>query len=64
MTTRIPELLCPAGDKERLAAALYFGADAVYLGGEAFGMRAAPQNFTFDELRLAVNGAHAQGVAG
>lgn len=62
MMTRKPELLCPAGDQERLAAALYFGADAVYLGGEAFGMRAAPQNFTFEALCLAVKQAHAQGA--
>ncbi len=59
---RTPELLCPAGDRERLDAALYFGADAVYLGATAFGMRAAPQNFTFDELKTAVQKAHAQGV--
>ena len=38
----IPELLAPAGDRERLESALMFGADAVYLGGDAFGMRAAP----------------------
>lgn len=57
-----PELLSPAGDMERLQAALYFGADAVYLGMTAFGMRAAPQNFTFDALKTAVEQAHKMGV--
>lgn len=59
---RSPELLAPAGDRERLEAAVRFGADAVYLGGSAFGMRAAPANFTFDELRCAVEYAHERGV--
>ena len=58
---RSPELLAPAGDRERLEAAVRFGADAVYLGGSAFGMRAAPANFTFDELRCAVEYAHERG---
>lgn len=57
-----PELLCPAGDRERFDAALRFGADAVYLGGTSFGMRAGPQNFTFPALEQAVQTAHAQGV--
>lgn len=57
-----PELLCPAGDRERFDAALRFGADAVYLGGTAFGMRAGPQNFTFPALEQAVQTAHTQGV--
>ena len=54
----IPELLAPAGDRERLEAALMFGADAVYLGGDAFGMRAAPQNFNFEQLEDAVKLCH------
>ena len=62
MTTRTPELLCPAGDRERFDAALRFGADAVYLGATSFGMRAAPQNFTFPALAEAVQTAHKQGV--
>lgn len=57
-----PELLCPAGDRERFDAALRFGADAVYLGGTAFGMRAGPQNFTLPALEQAVQTAHTQGV--
>lgn len=57
-----PELLSPAGDMERLKAALYFGADAVYLGATEFGMRAAPENFTFDALQNAVRAAHMAGA--
>ena len=57
-----PELLCPAGDRERFDAALYFGADAIYLAGTEFGMRAAPGNFTEAQLRDAVQTAHAKGV--
>ncbi len=59
---KLPELLSPAGDPERLAAALQYGADAVYLAGTAFGMRTAPANFTSDQLRQAVAEAHAKGV--
>lgn len=57
-----PELLAPAGDKERLQAALDFGADAVYLAGEEFGMRTAPANFSRGELECAVALAHSRGV--
>ncbi|MBR4200068.1 MAG: U32 family peptidase [Oscillospiraceae bacterium] len=57
-----PELLAPAGDAECFAAALQFGADAVYVGAKEYGMRAAAKNFDFDALRQAVTLAHAQGV--
>lgn len=57
-----PELLAPAGDMERLIYAINFGADAVYLGGKAFGMRAGPQNFTIEEMKNAVDYAHSKGV--
>lgn len=57
-----PELLAPAGDMECLCAALDFGADAVYLAGQMFGMRTAPSNFTREELQTAVALAHARGV--
>lgn len=57
-----PELLSPAGDFEKLKSAVYFGADAVYLAGKAFGMRAASGNFTDEELARAVEYAHARGV--
>ncbi len=55
------ELLSPAGDFERLEAALNFGADAVYLGGQTFGMRAGPQNFTSEQLADGVKLAHSMG---
>lgn len=54
-----PELLSPVGDMERLDAALNFGADAVYLGGNMFGMRAAVQKFDFNDVKTAVDKAHA-----
>ena len=57
-----PELLAPAGDMERLIAAVKYGADAVYLGGTMFGMRAAPANFGPDELVDAVKYCHDRGV--
>lgn len=59
---RRPEVLAPAGDRERLEAAVLFGADAVYLGGREFGMRASPVNFSPEELKAAVAHAHAKGV--
>ena len=55
------ELLCPAGNMEKMKAALRYGADAVYLAGNAFGMRAAADNFTVDELYEAVRYAHSYG---
>lgn len=56
------EVLAPAGDAERLDAALDFGADAVYLGGTAFGMRAGPKNFDEEGLKSAVEKCHSRGV--
>jgi U32 family peptidase len=57
-----PELLAPAGNMEKLKVAIRYGADAVYLGGKAFGLRNMADNFTLDELREAVDYAHAAGV--
>ena len=57
-----PELLAPAGDMERLKMAVLYGADAVYLAGTDFGMRAFAGNFTPDELRQAVDFARSHGV--
>ena len=57
-----PELLSPAGNFEKMKAAILYGADAVYLAGEIFGMRAAADNFTIDELREAVAYAHERNV--
>jgi putative protease len=56
------ELLSPAGDFERLEFALDFGADAVYLGGEQFGMRASAAVFSVEDIKKAVNLAHARNV--
>lgn len=57
-----PELLAPAGDSERLAAAVEFGADAVYLGSDCFGMRTAAASFGGEELKKACDYAHSKGV--
>ena len=57
-----PELLCPAGDMERLRMAVLYGADAVYLAGESFGMRSFAGNFSREELPWAVKFAHSRGV--
>ena len=62
MMRRKPELLCPAGDWERLNMAVRYGADAVYLAGTSFGMRSFAGNFTDEELRRAVTFAHERGV--
>ena len=57
-----PELLAPAGDMERLRMAVLYGADAVYLAGESFGMRSFAGNFSPEELSRAVRFAHENGV--
>lgn len=59
---RVPELLVPASSLEVLKVAVVFGADAVYIGGEVFGLRAKAKNFTLDEMREGVEFAHAHGV--
>ena len=57
-----PELLAPAGDRERLLMALRYGADAVYLAGRRFGMRSSAVNFTDEGLREAALLCHDQGA--
>ena len=57
-----PELLAPAGDAERLDAALMYGADAVYLGGQLFNMRAATESFDDVTLKQAVDKCHKNGT--
>ena len=59
---KIPELLCPAGDLTRLKAAVDYGADAVYLAGEEFGMRTAATNFGEEDLKEGIEYAHKNGV--
>lgn len=57
-----PEILSPAGNFEKMKAAILYGADAVYLSGKIFGMRAAADNFSLDEMKEAVAYAHERGV--
>ena len=57
----MPELLCPAGNMQKLQSALNYGADAVYIGGKLFGMRSAADNFDSDEISGALDYAHARG---
>ena len=59
---RKPELLVPAGSLEVLKVAVIFGADAVYIGGEAFGLRAKAKNFTSEEMKEGIDFAHTHGV--
>lgn len=57
-----PELLVPASSLEVLKTAVIFGADAVYIGGEAFGLRAKAKNFTMEEMKDGIDFAHKRGV--
>jgi putative protease len=59
MITRfVPEILSPAGSLDKLKVAILYGANAVYVGGQKFGLRTAAENFTLDELREGVQFAH------
>ena len=55
------ELLAPAGDLEKLKYAIIYGADAVYIGGQVFGLRAAAKNFSFEDMQAGVAFAHERG---
>ena len=55
------ELLAPSGNFSKLKCALYFGADAVYIGGKDFSLRSFADNFTREEMQLAIDYAHARG---
>ncbi|MBR2612173.1 MAG: U32 family peptidase [Clostridia bacterium] len=57
-----PEILSPAGNFEKMKSAILYGADAVYLAGQIFGMRAAADNFSLEELAEAVAYAHERNV--
>lgn len=59
---RKTEVLIPAGSLDVLKIAVMYGADAVYLGGEAFGLRAKAKNFTNEEIKEGIAFAHARGV--
>ena len=56
-----PELLAPGGSLEKLKSAIEYGADAVYIGGEAYSLRVAAENFTLDEMREGIEFAHSRG---
>lgn len=58
---KIPEILSPAGNFEKLAFAARYGADAVYFAGEQFGMRASADNFSFEEMKKGVELLHSKG---
>ncbi|MBQ4259897.1 MAG: U32 family peptidase C-terminal domain-containing protein [Lachnospiraceae bacterium] len=62
MRNKKPELLIPASSLEVLKTAVIYGADAVYIGGEAFGLRAKAKNFTKEEMAEGIAFAHARGV--
>lgn len=62
MEKKRPELLIPASSLEVLKTAVIFGADAVYIGGEAFGLRAKAKNFSPEDMREGIAFAHARGV--
>ena len=55
---RLPELLIPASSLEVLKVAVTFGADAVYVGGEAFGLRAKAKNFSMEDMAEGIQFAH------
>ena len=55
------ELLAPAGDLEKLKYALIYGADAVYIGGQIFGLRASARNFSFEDMEEGIRFAHERG---
>ena len=61
MEMKRAELLAPAGDLEKLKTAIIYGADAVYIGGEVFGMRSAAKNFSIEDMAEGVEFAHARG---
>ncbi|KUO77572.1 MAG: peptidase U32 [Clostridia bacterium BRH_c25] len=56
-----PEILAPAGNLEKLKMAVIYGADAVYIGGDKYGLRAAAGNFTINEIKEGADYAHAKG---
>lgn len=61
MRKRRPELLIPASSLEVLKTAVVFGADAVYIGGEAFGLRAKAKNFSMEDMKAGIAFAHEHG---
>lgn len=60
LKTTFPEVLAPAGSLDKLKAAVLYGAAAVYVGGQKFGLRTAAENFTLDELSVGVEFSHSR----
>lgn len=56
-----PELLAPGGSLEKLKIAIMYGADAVYIGGEAFSLRVAAENFSYEDMKEGIEFAHKRG---
>ena len=61
-TLKRPEVLAPAGTLEKLKVAIRYGADAVYIGGQAYGLRSRAGNFTFEEMEEGVQFAREHGA--
>lgn len=61
-TLKRPEVLSPAGTLEKLKVAIDYGADAVFVGGQAYGLRSRAGNFTMEEMREGIEYAHARGA--
>lgn len=61
-TMNKPELLVPAGSLEVLKTAVIYGADAVYIGGEIFSLRAKAKNFSYEDMKIGIDFAHSHGV--
>ena len=61
-TIKKPELLAPAGNLEKLKIAVHYGADAVFLGGQEYGLRSNADNFTMAEIKEGVEFAHKYGA--
>ena len=57
-----PEVLSPAGTLEKLKVAIDYGADAVFVGGQAYGLRSRAGNFSMEEMREGIDYAHARGA--
>jgi putative protease len=62
MSHHFPEILAPAGSLDKLKVAVLYGANAVYVGGQKFGLRTAADNFTLEELKEGLAFAHERGV--
>lgn len=62
MSLKKPELLAPAGNLEKLKIAIHYGADAVYIGGEKYGLRSNADNFSFEEMKAGVEFASRYGA--